>query len=142
MCVCVGIQCIQLFATLWTVAHQAPLSMGFFRQEYRSELPFPPPGDLSNPGIKTVFYVSCITSDCLPAEPSGKPCTQLQNIYCYSVIYLLLLIASSFPSVSPYLPVALSLFPLYLLLLLSPYHNSKYIKSPIMNPGSDKRPQP
>ena len=43
---------VQLFATPWTVAHQAPLSMGFSRQEYWSGLPFPPPGDLPNPGIK------------------------------------------------------------------------------------------
>ena len=40
------------FATPWTVAYQAPLSMGFPRQEYWSGLPFPSPGDLSNPGIK------------------------------------------------------------------------------------------
>ena len=46
---------IQLSAILWTAAHQAHLSMGFFRQEYWSRLPFPPPGDLSNPGIKTEF---------------------------------------------------------------------------------------
>ena len=39
-------------ATPWTVAHQAPLSMGFSRQEYWSGLPFPSPGDLPNPGIK------------------------------------------------------------------------------------------
>ena len=43
---------VQLFATLWTVAHQAPLSMGFSRQEYWSGLPFPFPGDLPNPGIE------------------------------------------------------------------------------------------
>ena len=43
---------VQLFATLWTVAHQAPLSMGFSRQEYWSGLPCPPPGDLPDPGIK------------------------------------------------------------------------------------------
>ena len=42
------------FGTLWTVAHQAPLSMGFFRQKYWSVLPFPPPGGLRNPGIKPV----------------------------------------------------------------------------------------
>ena len=40
------------FATPWTVAHQAPLSMGFCRQEYWSGLPFPPPGNISDPGIK------------------------------------------------------------------------------------------
>ena len=40
------------FAIPWTVAHQAPLSIGFPRQEYRSELPFPPPGDLPDPGTE------------------------------------------------------------------------------------------
>ena len=43
---------VQLFATLWTVAHQSSLSVGFSRQEQWSGLPFPPPGDLSNPRIK------------------------------------------------------------------------------------------
>ena len=43
---------VQCFVTLWTVARQAPLSMGFSRQEYWSGLPFPPPGDLPEPGIK------------------------------------------------------------------------------------------
>ena len=41
------------FATPWTVVHQPPLSMGFSRQEYWSGLPFPSPGDLPDPGIKT-----------------------------------------------------------------------------------------
>ena len=56
MCECVlsRFSHIQLFATLWTVAHQAPLSMGFSRQEYWSGLPCPPPGDLLNPGIKAM----------------------------------------------------------------------------------------
>ena len=43
---------VRLFATPWTVAHQAPLSMGFPRQEYWSGLPFPSPGDLPDPGIE------------------------------------------------------------------------------------------
>ena len=43
---------VRLFATLWTVAHQAPLSMGFSRQEHWSGLPFPSLGDLPDPGIK------------------------------------------------------------------------------------------
>ena len=43
---------VRLFATPWTIAHQAPLSMGFSRQEYWSRLPFPSPGDLPDPGIK------------------------------------------------------------------------------------------
>ena len=45
---------VQLFATPWTIAHQAPLSMGFSKQEYWSGFPCPPPGDLPNPGIKPV----------------------------------------------------------------------------------------
>ena len=45
--------------TPWTVAHQAPLSMGFLRQEHWSWLPFPPLGDLLDPGIKPVSGVSC-----------------------------------------------------------------------------------
>ena len=43
---------VQLFATVWTLAHRAPMSMGFSRQEYWSELPCPPAGDLPDPGIK------------------------------------------------------------------------------------------
>ena len=43
---------VRLFATLWTVAHQASLSMGFFKQEYWSGLPWPSPGDLPDPGIE------------------------------------------------------------------------------------------
>ena len=46
------LQCVWLCATLWTVAHQAPLSLGFFRQEYWRGLPCPTPGDLSHPGIE------------------------------------------------------------------------------------------
>ena len=47
-----------LFETLWTVAHQALLSMGFPRQDYWSELLCPPPGDLPNPGIEPVSFMS------------------------------------------------------------------------------------
>ena len=66
VCVCIYAKCDMLscsvvsdsFATLWTVVHQAPLSMGFSRQEYWSELPFPPPGDLPDSGIELVSLVS------------------------------------------------------------------------------------
>ena len=52
---------VQLFATLWTVAHQVPLSMGFSRQEYWSRLLCPPPGDLPDPGIEPrSLHFSCI----------------------------------------------------------------------------------
>ena len=47
-----SLSCARLFATPWTVAYQAPQSMGFSRQEYWSELPFPSPEDLPDPGIE------------------------------------------------------------------------------------------
>ena len=51
----------QLFVTLWTVAHQAPLPMGFLRQEYWSGLPFPSSGNIPHPGIEPMsLYDSCI----------------------------------------------------------------------------------
>ena len=62
---------VQLFATPWTVAYQAPLSMGFSRQEYCSGLPIPSPGDLPNPGIKP--RSPALWADALPSEPPGKP---------------------------------------------------------------------
>ena len=64
---------VQLFTTLWTVAHQAPLSIGFSRQEYWSGLPCPSPGDLPNQGLNWVFYISCIGRwVLLPLAPPGK----------------------------------------------------------------------
>ena len=63
---------VQLCAALWIVAHQAPLSMGFSRQEYWSGLPFPSPGDLPNPGIDNEVS-SSLTVGSLPLVPPGKP---------------------------------------------------------------------
>ena len=57
--------------TSWTVAHQAPLSMGFSRQEYWSGLPFPSSGDLPNPGVE--LWSLALQADTLPSEPPGKP---------------------------------------------------------------------
>ena len=61
---------VQLFATSWTVAHQAPPSMGFSRQEYWSRLPFPSPGDLPHPGIEPGS--PAFQADALTSEPPGK----------------------------------------------------------------------
>ena len=61
---------IQLFVTPWMVAHQAPLSMGFPRQEYWSRLPFPSQGDLPNPGIEP--RPPTLQVDSLLYEPEGK----------------------------------------------------------------------
>ena len=61
---------VQLFATQWAVAYQAPPSMGFSRQEYWSGLPFPSPGDLPDPGIEP--RSPALEADALTSEPPGK----------------------------------------------------------------------
>ena len=63
--------CVQLFATPWTIPHQAPPTMGFSRQEYWSGLPFPSPGDLPDSGIEP--GPPALQADSLPSEPPGKP---------------------------------------------------------------------
>ena len=62
---------VQLFATPWTVAYQAPPSMAFSRQEYWSGLPCPTPGDLPNPGIEP--RSTALQAEALTSEPPGKP---------------------------------------------------------------------
>ena len=78
---------VQLFATLWILAFQAPLSQGFSRQNYWSRLPCPPPGVLPHPGIELIsltspalagrFFPTSATweaqAESLPGEPQGKP---------------------------------------------------------------------
>ena len=72
---------VWLFATMWTVAHQALLSMGFSRQEYWSGLPCPPSGDLPNPGVKLEsalagrFFTTSTTWDA-PWEAKLHECHQ------------------------------------------------------------------
>jgi len=61
---------VRLFATLWTVAYQTPLSMGFSRQEYWSGLPFPSSGDLPDPGIK--LGSPALEAEALTSEPPEK----------------------------------------------------------------------
>ena len=71
---------VRLFATLWTIVPQAPLSTEFSRQEYWSGLPFPSPGDLPDPGIKPMSLMSpalagrfFTTSATLTGSPVKKP---------------------------------------------------------------------
>ena len=66
-----SLSCVPLFVTPWTVAHQAPPSMEFSRQEYWSGLPFSSPGDLSNPGIEPGSPT--LQADALLSEPPGNP---------------------------------------------------------------------
>ena len=75
---CLG--CVWLFVTLWTVAHQAPLSMGFSRQEYWSELPYPPLGNLPYPRIKPTSPASSISqADFLPLNHQGRPSSNIKE---------------------------------------------------------------
>ena len=76
---------VRLFATLWTVAHEAPLSMGFSRQEYWSRLPFPSPGDLPNPGIES--RSPALQADALTSEPPGKPPVTLIDNFIIHTVY-------------------------------------------------------
>ena len=62
---------ILAWRTPWTVAYQAPPSMGFSRPEYWSGLPFPSPGDLPDPGIKPRSPALRLLADALPSEPPG-----------------------------------------------------------------------
>ena len=68
---CCKLSPIRLFVTPRIVPHQAPLSMGFPRQEYWNGLPFPSPGDLPNPGIEPMSPT--LQADSLLPEPPGKP---------------------------------------------------------------------
>ena len=70
------------FVTPWTAAHQAPLSMGFSRQEHWRGVLFPPPGHLPNPGIKP--RSPSLQADSLPSEPQGSPRTLEWGDYCFS----------------------------------------------------------
>ena len=65
-----SLSCVQLFATPWTIARQAPLFMGILQAKYWSGLPRPPPGDLGNPGIKP--RSPTLWADSFLSEPPGK----------------------------------------------------------------------
>ena len=93
MCLCACVlshfSCVQLFASLWTVAHLAPLSMGFSRQEYWSELPCLPPGDLSNPGIEPAFPAAlAFQADSLLLSHWGSPCMCLPALFVPGELYV------------------------------------------------------
>ena len=71
LCCAYSLSHVQPFVTLWTVAHQVLLSMGFSGEEYKSGLPCPPSRDLPNPGMKPMFPTLHVAS--LPSKPPGKP---------------------------------------------------------------------
>ena len=73
-----SLSCVWLFATPWTIAYQASQSMAFSRQEYWSELSFPSPGDLVNPGTEPGSLT--FQADSLPSEPPGK--VKVKSLSC------------------------------------------------------------
>ena len=77
-CMCV-LSCVWLFVTPWTVACQAPRSMGFSRQEYWGGLPLPPPGDLPDPGTEPMS--PALAGRLFTTEPAGKPHSVLKFSY-------------------------------------------------------------
>ena len=76
--VCYSFSHVQLFATPWTVAHQATVSMGFSREEYWSGLPSPPPGDLPNPGIEAGS--PALKADSSPLSHRGTPIADIDLV--------------------------------------------------------------
>ena len=89
------LSCARLFATLWTVAYKAPLSMEFSRQEYWSGLPFPSPGDLPDPGIEP--RSPTLWADALPSEPQGSH-IEFMMLFNHLILCYPLLTPSMFPS--------------------------------------------
>ena len=85
---------VRLFVTPWTVARQSPLSMGFSRQEYWSGLPFPSPGDLSNPRIEPGS--PALQADTLCSEPPGN------KVGCYFLLQGIFLTQQSNPGLLHY----------------------------------------
>ena len=77
---------VRPFVTPWTTAHQAPLSMEFPRQEYRSKLPFPSPGNHPNPGIELAS--PALQTDSLMLRQWGSPCHSLLVSNCNSLLFL------------------------------------------------------
>ena len=98
MCVCLVAQLCLTLLTPWTLAHQASLSIGFSRQEYWSELPFPSPGDLPDPGIERGSPT--LQADSLLPEPPGKP-----YILSSSVQFSRSVVSDSMNHSTPGLPV-------------------------------------
>ena len=79
------LSCVQFFVTPWTVAHQAALSMGFSRQEYLSGLPFPPVGDVSDPGTTPASLA--LAGGFFTTEPLGKPMKVYYKKYKRNLYY-------------------------------------------------------
>ena len=99
-----SLSCVQLFATPWTIAHQAPLSVGFFRQEYWSGLPFPIPGYFRDMEIKPTSPVSpALQVDSLLLRNMGNHLATISC--CYSVTKSCPSLCNSMNCIAPGFPV-------------------------------------
>ena len=93
----------QLFATAWTVVCQAPLSMGVFRQEFWSSLPFPSPGHPPNPGIKPLSLTSAaLTGRFFTTGPPGTPFVVFVNLICRSLCCAVPSLSVAYDSLRPH----------------------------------------
>ena len=87
---CLVFQSCLTLCNPWTVAHQAPLSMEFSRQEYWSKLSFSPPGDLPDPGIEPMSPIAPALADgFFITKPPGKPLSFHKADYFVKVIHVL-----------------------------------------------------
>jgi len=85
VCMCTKLlQSCLLFVTIWAIAHQAPLSMGFFRHEYQSGLPCSPPGDLPDPGIE----LGSLMSPAPPLSPSVSSVQLLSHVRFFATPWI------------------------------------------------------
>ena len=133
---------VRLFATPWTVARQAPLSVKFSRQEYWSGLPFPSTRDLPNPGIEP--RSPALQADSLPSELPGKPRDQTRIFYVSCISRRVFFITSAtwethsnpaycLPNSFPFHPSSLSYlfwFPIKMVFLPFPCTSALSIWSP------------
>ena len=115
---------VQLLATLWTVAHQAPLSLGFSRQEYWSRLPCPPPWDLPNKRTEPTSPPSPdLQAGSLPIEPPGKRYQLCPNRTYFLILESFLSPATSKASVYTFLSVSQTSYFTSVILLCSWVHS-------------------
>ena len=99
-CVLSSFSHVCLFATLWMVARQAPLSMRFSRQEYQGGLPCPPPGDLPNPGIQPTRLMSAVLAGSFfTISPTWDPLTNMSSNHHLHLMVLGLNICRCFDTV-------------------------------------------
>ena len=100
-CVCAVVSVVSHSAAPWTVNCQAPLSMGFSRQEHRSGLPCPPPGDLPDPGIEPVSLTSrALTGGFLTTRATWGALSSTTNFRCFRKVTDPSWVSLSFPSVN------------------------------------------